>query len=57
MPLLTPVQAAERLGVSRMTIYRYVKEGMLPCVRLGSTALRIDPADLDAFISARRSVA
>lgn len=40
--------AAERLGVHYMTVYRYVRLGLLPARKEGST-WRVDRADLDAF--------
>lgn len=48
-PLLSPEQAAERLGVSRATVYRRIADGTIPAIRLGqgpSPLLRIDPAAL-----------
>lgn len=41
--LLSPKQAAQRLGVSRETSYRLCTKGVLPHVRVGA-ALRIDVA-------------
>jgi excisionase family DNA binding protein len=43
---LTIGEAAQRLGVHYMTVYRYVRLGMLPARKEGS-GWRIDPADLD----------
>jgi excisionase family DNA binding protein len=34
---LSVAQVAERLNVSKMTIYRLVHAGQLPCVRIGHT--------------------
>ena len=45
--LLTLHEAAERLGVHYMTVYRHVRLGMLPAHKVGGT-WRIDPADLVA---------
>jgi excisionase family DNA binding protein len=42
---MTLVEAAERLGVHYMTVYRYVRTGRLPATRDGGT-WRVDPADL-----------
>ncbi len=44
---LTLNEAAERLGVHYMTVYRYVRLGMLPARKVGGT-WRIDPEDLSA---------
>ncbi len=41
-------QAADRLGVHYMTVYRYVRLGMLPA-RKDGTAWVVDPADVEAF--------
>jgi excisionase family DNA binding protein len=32
--VLTPVEAAEMLGVSRPTIYRYIESGAIPSVKM-----------------------
>ena len=48
--LLTLHEAAERLGVHYMTVYRHVRLGMLPAHKVGGT-WRIDPADLVAASS------
>lgn len=53
-PLLTLEQAAERLAVGRTTIQAMVDSGELPVVAVTGRAIRIDPADLDALIKARR---
>ena len=44
---LTLHEAADRLGVHYMTVYRHVRLGMLPAHKVGGT-WRIDPADLVA---------
>jgi excisionase family DNA binding protein len=44
-------QAAELLGVHYMTVYRYVRLGMLPARKEGGT-WRIDPADLELLDTA-----
>jgi len=48
--LITIRQAAERLSVSTKTIYRRIKDGSLPAVKLSERDYRIDEKDLDAFI-------
>jgi len=50
---VTLYEAAERLGVHYMTVYRYVRTGRLPGRKVG-VEWRVDGADLDAFA---RSVA
>lgn len=46
--LLTVYAAAERRGVHHGTIRRWIRESLLPAVRLSDGSLRIDAADLDA---------
>jgi excisionase family DNA binding protein len=53
MPLLNVEQAAERLGTSPRFIRRLIAERRIPFTKLGKH-VRIDPADLDAFIAAGR---
>ena len=53
--LLEVAHAAHRLGVSQDTIRRYVRDGKLPAIRLPGNHLRIEPADLSAFIEERRT--
>jgi excisionase family DNA binding protein len=54
--LLTVDQAAERLGTSVRFIRRLRTEGRIPVVKLGKH-IRIDSADLDAYIAAGRQEA
>src|SRR5215212_12223192 len=46
-------QAAALLGVSRMTIWRWVRAGRLPVARLGHRTSRIRREDLDALLAER----
>ncbi len=55
-PLLTVVEVARRLSISRTAAYMLLDErrpggAALPSVRIG-TSLRVRPADLEAFIAA-----
>lgn len=50
--LLTPREVAETMRVSTMTVYRLVKSGELPAIRVGKH-LRIRAADLAAYLEAR----
>jgi excisionase family DNA binding protein len=43
-------QAAEALNIGVPTLYRWCREGRVPCVRLSSRALRFDPAALERLI-------
>ena len=54
--LMTYKQAGELLGVTERTIYALVSGGDLPAVRFGRS-VRIDPADLRAFIDCRKATA
>ena len=51
--LLSVRQVAERLSVSTATVYRLAERGELPHLRL-SNAVRVAPADLEAFIDRRK---
>ncbi len=51
--LLTPAEVAERLQVTRQTVWRWLREGELPAISLGGI-YRVDPADLDAFLEGRK---
>jgi excisionase family DNA binding protein len=51
--LITAEEAAARVGVSRMTIYRWAEEGRIRSARVGPRLIRINAADIDA-ISPRR---
>jgi excisionase family DNA binding protein len=53
MPLLNVEQAAEQLGTSTRFIRRLIAERRIPFTKLGKH-VRIDAADLDAFIAAGR---
>jgi putative molybdopterin biosynthesis protein len=50
---LTIPEVALRLRVSRMTVYRLTKTGVLPAYRVGRQ-LRVKAADLDAYLEAAR---
>jgi excisionase family DNA binding protein len=50
--LLTVPETAERLRLSRQSIYRRIAAGELPAVQLGGpgTPLRVDERELDAWL-------
>lgn len=54
--LLLVSEAAERLGLSRTTVYSLIDSGELPTVRFGR-AVRVDPTDLAALIERRKTKA
>lgn len=50
--LLTPREVAEVMRVSTMTVYRLIKSGELPAIRVGKH-LRIRGHDVAQFLDAR----
>jgi excisionase family DNA binding protein len=52
--LLEPKEVAKQLNVSSAFVYKLIKAGSLPAVRLG-TAVRIAPADLKEFLEINRT--
>ena len=47
---LTVAEVADLLRVSSMTVYRLIKEGDLPAVRVGKS-YRLREDDLDAYLA------
>lgn len=48
--LLSSEEAAHALGVTSVTIFRYVDQGRLPAKRIGlRRVIQIEPKDLKAF--------
>lgn len=54
--LLTIDQVAARLGVHRTTVYEFINLSGLKVTRLAAHAVRIDEADLKAWIEQRKAV-
>jgi excisionase family DNA binding protein len=53
--LLSVVDVARRLRVSRHTIYRRVEDGSLPAFRVGESGpLRFEPSAVDALLRPAR---
>jgi excisionase family DNA binding protein len=50
--LLTVAEVADMLRVSTMTVYRLIRTGELPAVRVGRS-YRVKRADLDAYLEAQ----
>lgn len=48
-PLLTVAEVADILRVSNMTIYRLIRSGTLPALRIGKN-YRVRRSDLDAYL-------
>jgi excisionase family DNA binding protein len=51
--LISITEGATRLGISKFTLRSWVRQGIIPHVRLGRRVL-LDPRDLDHFIQAGR---
>jgi predicted DNA-binding transcriptional regulator AlpA len=64
MELLTPKQIRKALGVSLSLVYRWAKDGTLPCVRFPCRSedgaktqkdlVRFRPQDVESFINKHR---
>ena len=52
---LTPRDVATRYSVSLATIYRWVRKGELPALRLGKRVLRFSEFDLASYEETHRS--
>ena len=48
--LLKPHDVAIALNVSRSFAYFLIRTGQIPSVRIGQSAVRVRPEDLDAYI-------
>ena len=48
---LTASEAAERMRVSKMTVYRLIRSGQLPAVQIGK-AYRVRESDLESYLDA-----
>jgi len=51
-PLLSRSEAAERLAVSKSTIYRLIRSGELPAYKVGH-GIRVAQTDLENYIRAQ----
>lgn len=52
MSLLTVREVAQMLSVSPMTVYRMIRSGDLPAIRIGR-CYRVDRRVVEAFLSAQ----
>ena len=53
--LITTAEAAQRLGVSKYTVCRYIKRGVLPAAKpLPGSPYRIPAAAVDALVSTEK---
>lgn len=53
MKQLTTQQVADRLGVRYLTVYFWIKEGLLPAYRFKRN-FRVDIRDLDEFMEDKK---
>jgi len=55
--LLTPSELTEILGLKRSCVYRMLRSGQLPCVRVATgdrkLSLRVRPSELEKWLKAR----
>ena len=51
--LLRPEEVAEKLGIERRTVIRWLREGKLACINLGKLK-RVKAADFATFLAAHR---
>jgi excisionase family DNA binding protein len=51
-PLLTVGEVASTMRVSNMTIYRLIKSGQLPAIRVGKN-YRVRESDMNRYLSER----
>ena len=49
--LLDIEQAANLLGVSVASLYRWTQTKKIPCIRLGRRVIRFDPRALEKFLA------
>jgi excisionase family DNA binding protein len=52
--LLTYTEAAEFLGLRRSTLYTFVSQGRVPCVRLGPRNVRFEADRLETWVASHR---
>lgn len=50
---LSTAEAAQRLGITSRTLYRFIDEGQLPAYRFGRV-IRLKADEVDAFIESCR---
>lgn len=52
--LLTVDETAEMLGVAKQTLYNWVHQRRVPCVKVSRTKLSFDEDDLQKWLDAHR---
>ncbi len=53
LPLLTPEQVAEYLGIKTKTVHQLVRDGKLACIQLSARDRRFTTEQIAAFIQTR----
>ena len=51
MNLLTVKQAAQQMAISPSLLYQLVSEGKIRCFRIGRSALRFSPEQIEEYLS------
>lgn len=54
--LLSASKAAKVLGLSRVTVWKYAKDGLFPVYQLPGGHFRVKESDLNAFIEAHKVI-
>jgi putative molybdopterin biosynthesis protein len=54
--LLTVEEAAEWLSISKPTIWRIIRRGEIPVVRIGQRTIRLRLEDLEKFIETHTDI-
>lgn len=52
--MLTVEETAERLSISKMSVYRLIKTGELKAFKFRTQIIRIEEKDLDEFLKEKR---
>lgn len=55
MELITKAQAAEMLTISESSLSRLIQRGALPAYRVGARIVRLDRADVEAYVKGRQT--
>jgi excisionase family DNA binding protein len=54
--LIKSAKAAQRLGVSRATLHRWVKAGKIECIQVETNSIYFTQEALDAFVQGNRKM-
>lgn len=52
---VTPAELSDMLGVKVATVHRWVRIGLIPCLRLSSKVIRFDLADVQRSLREKAS--